>query len=53
VTLWKVTRPGAASRISSITGNSIGAGKVAFSPGGRIVAGAPAAGETLALWTLP
>jgi WD40 repeat protein len=53
VTLWKVTRPGAASRITTITGNSIGAGEVAFSPGGRIVAGAPAAGETLALWTLP
>jgi eukaryotic-like serine/threonine-protein kinase len=53
VTLWNVTRPGAASRITTITGNSIGAGEVAFSPGGRIVAGAPAAGDTLALWTLP
>jgi WD40 repeat protein len=53
VTLWKVTRPGVASRITTITGNSIGAGEVAFSPGGRIVAGAPAAGDTLALWTLP
>jgi eukaryotic-like serine/threonine-protein kinase len=53
VTLWKVTRPGAASRITTITGNSIGAGEVAFSPGGRIVAGAAAVGDTLALWTLP
>jgi len=53
VTMWKVTRPGAASRITTINGNRIGAGEVAFSPGGRIVAGAPAAGDTLALWTLP
>jgi eukaryotic-like serine/threonine-protein kinase len=54
VTLWNVTRPGAASRIiTTTTGDSIGAGEVAFSPGGRIVAGAPAAGNTLALWTLP
>ena len=52
-TTVKVTRPGAASRITTITGNSIGGGEVAFSPGGRIVAGAPAAGDTLALWTLP
>ena len=53
VTLWNVTDPGAVRRITTITGNSIGAGEVAFSPGGRIVAGAPATGDTLALWTLP
>ena len=53
VTLWNVTNPGTVSRIATITGNSIGAGEVAFSPGGRIVAGAPATGNTLALWTLP
>jgi WD40 repeat protein len=53
VTLWNVTGPGAASRITTVTGHRIGAGEVAFSPGGRIVAGAPAAGDTLALWTLP
>jgi WD40 repeat protein len=53
VTLWNVTDPSAVTRITTITGNSIGGGEVAFSPGGRIVAGAPTAGETLALWTLP
>ncbi len=53
VTLWNVTDPGAGSRVTTITGNSIGAGEVAFSPGGRIVAGAPTTGGTLALWTLP
>jgi len=53
VTRWNVTGHGAVSRITTITGNSIGAGEVAFSPDGRIVAGAPAAGDTLALWTLP
>ncbi len=53
VTLWNVTDPGAVSRVTTITGNSIGAGEVAFSPGGRIVAGAPTTGDTLALWTLP
>ncbi len=46
-----VTLAGAADAF--ITGNSIGTGEVAFSPDGRIVAGAPAAGDTLALWTLP
>jgi hypothetical protein len=48
-------RPGAVSRITTITSNSIGtgAGAVAFSPGGRTVAGAPTTGDTLALWTLP
>ncbi len=53
VTLWNVTDPRAVSRVITVTGNSIGAGEVAFSPGGRIVAGAPATGDTLALWTLP
>ena len=53
VTLWNVTDPGPVSRITTITGNSIGAGEVAFSPDGRVVAGAPPAGDTLALWTLP
>ena len=53
IMLWNVTNPSAVSRITTITGNSIGAGEVAFSPGGRIVAGAPSAGDTLALWTLP
>jgi WD40 repeat protein len=53
VTLWNVTDPRAVSRVITITGNGIGAGEVAFSPGGRIVAGAPATGDTLALWTLP
>jgi WD40 repeat protein len=53
VTLWNVTNPGAVSRITTIAGTSIGAGEVAFSPDGRIVAGAPAAGDALAVWTLP
>ena len=53
VTLWNVTGPGAVTRITTITGNSIGSGPVAFSPGGRTVAGAPVTGDTLALWTLP
>ena len=53
VTLWNVTDPAAVSRITTITGDSIGAGEVAFSPGGRTVAGAPTSGDTLALWTLP
>ena len=33
--------------------HSRGTGTVAFSPGGRTLAGAPTAGDTLALWTLP
>ena len=53
VTLWNVTDPAAVSRITTITGDSIGAGEVAFSPGGRTLAGAPVTGDTLALWTLP
>jgi WD40 repeat protein len=53
VTWWNVTDPSKVSRISTISDDSIGAGEVAFSAGGRIVAGAPAAGDTLALWTLP
>jgi WD40 repeat protein len=53
VILWNVTNPGAVSRIATIVSDSIGAGEVAFSAGGRIVAGAPAVGDTLALWTLP
>ena len=53
VTLWNVTGPGAVTRITTITGNRIGTGTVAFSPGGRTVAGAPTTGDTLALWTLP
>jgi hypothetical protein len=48
-----VTDPAAVSRITTITGNSIGAGEVAFSRGGRTVAGSPTAGDTPALWTLP
>jgi WD40 repeat protein len=52
VILWNVTNPSEVSRITTISGNSIGAGEVAFSAGGRVVAGAPAAGDTLALWTL-
>jgi WD40 repeat protein len=53
VIVWDVAGPGAVSRITTITGTNIGAGEVAFSPGGRIVAGAPAVGDTLALWILP
>jgi WD40 repeat protein len=53
VTRWNVTDPGAVTRIATITSYGIGAGEVAFSPGGRIVAGAPAAGDALAVWTLP
>jgi WD40 repeat protein len=53
VTLWNVTNPSEVSRIRTITGYRIGAGEVAFSAGGRIVAGAPPFGDTLALWTLP
>jgi len=53
VTLWNVTDPGAVTRITTVTANRIGTGTVAFSPGGRTVAGAPTAGDTLALWTLP
>jgi len=53
VTLWNVTDPSAVTRITTITSDSLGAGAVAFGPGGRIVAGAPTAGDTLALWTLP
>jgi WD40 repeat protein len=53
VTLWNVTDPSAAHRITTITGSSIGPGEVAFSPGGGTVAGAPASGDTLALWMLP
>jgi WD40 repeat protein len=53
VTLWNVTGLGTVSRITTIAGNSISQGPVAFSPGGRTVAGTPTAGDTLALWTLP
>jgi WD40 repeat protein len=53
VTRWNVTGLGTVSRITTITGNSISQGPVAFSPDGRTVAGTPAAGDTLALWTLP
>jgi len=53
VTLWNVTDPGAVTRITTVTANRIGTGTVAFSPGGRTVAGAPTTGDTLALWTLP
>ena len=53
VTQWNVTGPGAVTRITTITGHSIGAGPVAFSADGRTVAGAPATGDTLALWALP
>ena len=53
VTRWKVTGPGTATRISTITGNSIGSGPVAFSAGGRTVAGAPVTGDKVALWALP
>jgi WD40 repeat protein len=53
MTLWNVTGPGTVSRITTITGNSIGQGPVAFSPDGRTVAGAPTVGDALTLWTLP
>jgi hypothetical protein len=46
-----VTNPDAVTLIATITRDSLGAGAVA--PGGRAVAGAPPAGDTLALWTLP
>ena len=53
VTRWNVTGPGTVTRITTLTGHSIGSGPVAFSPGGRAVAGAPVTGDTVALWTLP
>ena len=53
VIVWNVTNPRAVARITTITGNSIGTGEVAFSPGGRVLAGAPAAGDALALRALP
>ena len=55
VTRMNVTGPGAVTRLTTSTSvlSSIGAGPVAFSPGGRTVAGAPAAGDTLALSALP
>jgi len=53
VTRFNVTGPGAVTRITTSTLSNIGAGPVAFSPGGRTVAGAPAAGDTLALSPLP
>jgi hypothetical protein len=48
-----VTNPDAVTLIATITRDSLGAGAVAVAPGGRAVAGAPPAGDTLALWTLP
>ncbi len=53
VTRLNVTGPGAVTRITTSTLSNIGAGPVAFSPGGRTVAGAPADGDTLALSALP
>ncbi len=53
VTRFNVTGPGAVTRITTSTLSGIGAGPVAVSPGGRTVAGAPAAGDTLALSPLP
>jgi WD40 repeat protein len=53
VTLWNVTNPDLVSRITTVTGDTIGDGEVGFAAGGRIVAGAPTTGDTLALWTLP
>ena len=55
VTRMNVTGPGVVTRLTTSTSvlSSIGAGPVAFSPGGRTVAGAPAAGDTLALSALP
>jgi len=53
VTRWDVTNPDAVSLISTISRASLGAGAVAVAPGGRAVAGAPTAGDALALWRLP
>ena len=53
VTRWNVTGSGTVTRITTLTGHSIGSGPVAFSPGGRTVAGAPVTGDTVALWALP
>jgi WD40 repeat protein len=53
VTVWGVTRSGGLTRVTTITTDSIGSGPVAFSAGGRAVAGAPTTGDKLALWTLP
>jgi hypothetical protein len=53
VTVWNVTDVGAITRVTAITTDSIGSGPVAFSSGGRAVAGAPTTGDTLALWSLP
>jgi len=53
VTRWDVTNPDAVFLNSTISRDSLGAGAVAVAPGGRAVAGAPTAGDTLALWRLP
>jgi WD40 repeat protein len=53
VTVWNVTGSGGLTRVTTSTTDSIGSGPVAFSSGGRTVAGAPTIGDTLALWTLP
>jgi hypothetical protein len=51
VIVWNVTNPRAVTRITTITSNRIGIGEVAFAPGGYSVAGAPAIGGALAVWT--
>jgi len=53
VTVWNVTGSGGLTRVTAVTTDNIGSGPLAFSPGGRAVAGAPTTGDTLALWALP
>jgi len=52
VTRWDVASPRAATRLFTVTGDSLGSGAVAFAPGGTEIAGPPTAGDTLALWQL-
>jgi WD40 repeat protein len=54
VTRWDLANPHAVTHVFAIASDdTIGSGAVAFSPGGREIAGPPATGDTLALWLLP
>ncbi len=44
---------GTVTRTATLTRDIIGAGAVAFAPGGHTVAGAPTTGDTIAVWVLP
>ncbi len=53
VTRWKVTSPGAITRLTTSILSSVGAGPVAFSADGSTLAGARTTGDTVALSALP